>query len=99
MALTLVQTEKAFNLQSDSVYALYLNDLKLNKIQIKQILAKVGLVSLNVSIVSSNFKIKRKGKGSNKVKVSSSKKVYIKLNKKDSITEEKLEEINKLIKV
>lgn len=89
---TLVQTEKAYNLQQGQVFVIRFNDdYTPNKIEVTNILTKNDLHPLNVNIVNLPDKTKRKGKRTKVLKRAT--KYYIKLKIGETLDEEKLEKI------
>jgi ribosomal protein L23 len=98
----LVQTEKAYNLQTNNVYVLAFFDKNVNlkSAQLKILLEKNSLKTLKINSVTSNQKTKRRGgaKRSTQVRQFRPKKFYIKLQAGQIIDEKIVEKINQNLK-
>jgi len=97
----LVQTEKAYSLQTNNVYVLAFFDKNLNlkSAQLKTILEKNELKTLKINTVSSHQKIKRRGGNKRNVETVQfrPKKFYIKLQAGQVIDEKVVEKINQYL--
>lgn len=93
----LVQTEKAFDLQKNSVFTLahFDKNFKTNKIEITKLLKTQGIDVESVTSTASHQKTKLRGKGRVKVKQYRPKKWYVKLKTGQTISEDLIKELNK----
>ena len=97
----LVQTEKAYSLQTNNVYVLAFADknMQLKSAQLKIILEKNGLKTLKINTVATYQKVKKRGgaKRSVESKQFRPKKYYIKLQVGQIIDEKLVEKINQYL--
>jgi|GEM_PF-2750932 len=95
----LTQSEKAYNLQTQNVYLLGLNNTKItvNKTIILKALTDLKLEPIDVNSHNTYYKSKRKGKKFTTIKQKRPKKFYIKLAANKKIDEENLTQINEKI--
>jgi ribosomal protein L23 len=94
---TLLQSEKAYNLQSKNTYSLLLIDknIKVTRSLVELHLKKINLKPERVNILNCPIKLKRRGKKFNVIKKQKAvKKIYITLNTGDVFDEEKLNNFN-----
>lgn len=94
---TLLQSEKAYNLQSKNTYSLLLVDknTKVTRSLVELYLKKINLKPVRVNILNCPIKLKRRGKKFDVIKKQKAvKKIYITLNTGDVFDEEKLNNFN-----
>jgi hypothetical protein len=96
MSWNLLQSEKAFNTQVGNCYILVNTDknYKTNKIELAKVLKKLGLTATKVNSTGSNQKIKTKGMKKKKVTLFRPKKWYITLQNGQTLSEEKVLQLN-----
>jgi ribosomal protein L23 len=93
----LLQSEKAYNLQSKNTYSLLLVDknTKITRTLVELKLRKLEIIAERVNILTCPVKLKRRGKKFNLVKKQKGvKKVYITLKEGVKFDEEKLTNFN-----
>jgi hypothetical protein len=92
--ITVLENEKAYNLREKGFITISVPaNSKINKVTIKQLLTKAGYKSLKVNSISSNIKIKRRGKQASMIPQKSNRKFCIKFEDASTIDTEKLTEI------
>jgi ribosomal protein L23 len=94
---SIIETEKAFTLNQKNVVVLAASTAKpskLNKVMLKQMLAKAGVKVNKISVVNTPTKTKRRGKNFHYVKVSRPKKFYLYLEEGQSFSETELQTLN-----
>lgn len=93
----LLQSEKAYNLQSKNTYSLLLVDknIKVTRTLIELKLRKIDIIAQRINVLTCPVKLKRRGKKFDLVKKQKgAKKIYLTLKEGQKFDEEKLTAFN-----
>jgi ribosomal protein L23 len=99
MTFNLIETEKAYSLNDKRVAVISVTKTtdKVNKVMLKQLLAKAGVNVTQIKVVNTPAKTKRRGKNFHYVQVTRPKKFYLHLEDKQEFGEAELTTLNQLV--